>query len=54
MQYNFYLIFFSTHAGEWPHSCLLFDTSSISQGIFIGGATLIAPGVIITAAHKVE
>jgi len=44
----------NTHAGEWPHSCLLLDTSKNKQGDFVGGATLIAPGVIITAAHKVE
>ena len=29
-------------------------TSNVLDEIFIGGATLIAPGVIITAAHKLE
>ena len=28
--------------------------SKVLEEVFIGGATLIAPGVIITAAHKVE
>ena len=50
-----FLLISSTQHGEWPHACLLFDTSSeVSGGLFIGGASLIAPGVIITAAHKVE
>ena len=48
------LILSSTQHGEWPHACLLFDTSEVAGGLFIGGASLIAPGVIITAAHKVE
>jgi len=30
------------------------DTSSIKQGLFVGGASIISPGVILTAAHKVE
>ena len=54
MQWSNLDSFFSTHFGEWPHSCLLLDTSKNKQGDFVGGATLIAPGVIITAAHKVE
>ena len=49
-----FLLISSTQHGEWPHACLLFDTSEVAGGLFIGGASLIAPGVIITAAHKVE
>ena len=49
-----FLIISSTQHGEWPHACLIMDTSIISTGQFIGGASLISPGVIITAAHKVE
>ena len=37
-----------TFFGEWPHVCIL-----QSNGIYIGGASLIAPGVILTAAHLV-
>ena len=50
-----FLLKSSTQHGEWPHACLLFDMSpTVPGGLFIGGASLIAPGVIITAAHKVE
>ena len=41
---------FTTHFGEWPHHCMIFDAKST---LLKGGASLIAPGVILTAAHKV-
>ena len=39
----------STQEGEWPHACLIFN-----EGATIGGASLIAPGVLLTAAHLLE
>merc|ERR1712156_811651 len=39
----------STQEGEWPHACLIFN-----EGAAIGGASLIAPGVLLTAAHLLE
>ena len=44
-----------TEFGEWPHVCLLFKTNRERTGFetFIGGASLIAPGVLVTAAHNV-
>jgi len=44
----------STQHGEWPHACLILDTSTNKEGKFVGGASIISPGVILTAAHKVE
>ena len=45
----------TTKAGEWPFACLLkqkdFDGSRAKT---LGGATLIAPGILVTAAHKLE
>ena len=37
----------SSQEGEWPHMCLIFENGNI-----IGGASLIAPKVLVTAAHK--
>ena len=47
---------FSTNFGEWPYSCFLYDPTKDenSSDWYIGGATLIAPGVVLTTAHKVE
>ena len=39
----------STQEGEWPHACLVFN-----EGATIGGASLIAPGVLLAAAHLLE
>ena len=39
----------SSQEGEWPHACLIFH-----KGTFIGGASLIAPKVLVTAAHKLQ
>jgi hypothetical protein len=44
----------ATQFGEWPHACILYKVDSKKDDLFIGGASLIAPGVVITAAHKVE
>ena len=48
----------STFFGEWPFACFLYEPSNDAKkhgiGNFIGGATLLAPGVVITGASKVE
>ena len=49
-----FVLISSTQHGEWPHACLILDTSTIKIGKFVGGASIIAPGVILTSAHKVE
>ena len=38
----------STQIGEWPHSCILYKNNE-----FIGGASILAPGVAVTTASKV-
>ena len=43
----------STQEGEWPHTCLMYRFKE-GRPEFFGGASLIAPGVLITAAHKVQ
>ena len=45
---------FASQFGEWPHVCLLLKLNNNQRHEFLGGASLIAPGVAITAAHKVE
>ena len=48
---------FQTTFGEWPHVCSLYtklETRSGDTVEFVGGASLIAPGIVITAAHKIE
>ena len=42
---------FATQFGEWVHVCSINELGSEK---LLGGASIIAPGVIITAAHKVE
>ena len=44
---------FATQFGEWPHACLLYKINRFDNYEFIGGASLISPGVILTAAHKI-
>ena len=41
----------SSQEGEWPHACLMFHMSKGSPEYF-AMATLIAPGVLVTAAHE--
>jgi len=49
--------------GEWPHMCAILKKVPTGKGgyggevitkVFVGGASLIEPGVILTAAHKVN
>jgi len=44
----------STQFGEWPHMCAILKISQV-QGrevnLYVGGASLIAPGILLTAAH---
>ena len=44
----------TTQFGEWPHACILYKkTPGKRDSIeFLGGASLIAPGIVITATHK--
>ena len=58
----------TTQFGEWPSMCLMLrsgfssidqrnsgtSTTQRFQESFLGGASLIAPGIAITAAHKIE
>ena len=43
-----------TQEGEWPHICIMYNVNIKNDYSYIGGATLIAPGVLVTAAHEVE
>ena len=43
----------STQEGEWPHTCLMYQMDG-GKPEYFGGATLIAAGVLVTAAHEVE
>jgi len=45
---------FATQFGEWPHVCILMKIVTGGEDEFIGGASLIASGIVITAAHKVN
>ena len=44
----------STQEGEWPHTCLMYRLNNDQRLEYFAGASLIAPGVLITAAHEVE
>jgi len=39
----------SSQEGEWPHACLIFHKNKV-----VGGASLITPKVLVTAAHILE
>ena len=41
----------SSTFGEWPHTCLIFKKGTRKQ---IGGASMLTPKSVITAAHKLE
>ncbi len=43
---------FATQFGEWPHACLLIENED-GTDFMVGGASLIARGIVLTAAHKV-
>ena len=45
---------FSTQFGEWPHVCMIMKRNTAGIDAFLGGASLIAPGIVVTAAHKVK
>ena len=44
----------ATQFGEWPHACILYRKKSGPQDSleFLGGASLIAPGIVVTTTHK--
>ena len=44
----------ATQFGEWPHACILYRKKSGPQFSleFLGGASLIAPGIVVTTTHK--
>jgi len=45
----------ATQFGEWPHACILYRkiTGGRDDREFLGGASIITPGIVITATHKV-
>ena len=45
----------ATQFGEWPHACVLYEKTPKGRDFatFLGGASLIAPGIVVTATHKV-
>ena len=46
----------ATQFGEWPHACILYKKAQggRDEKEYLGGASLIAPGIVVTVAHKVE
>ena len=48
----------ATQFAEWPHVCILYEVTYKGRDgeelKFLGGASLITPGIVITAAHKVQ
>ena len=43
----------TSQPGEWPHTCLVLKNDNF-QTFLLGGATLIAPKTVVTAAHIVR
>merc|ERR1712018_942352 len=46
-----------TQFGEWPHMCAVLKLSQVGGrqvNLYVGGASLIAPGILLTAAHVVN
>ena len=46
-----------TQFGEWPHMCAILQLSQVGGrevNLYVGGASLIAPGILLTAAHVVK
>ena len=54
----------STQFGEWPNMCAVtrelpgendgYGGQTKARQLYVGGASLVAPGVVITAAHRVQ
>ena len=42
----------TTKSGEWPFTCLIYQLGD--QQKFLGGASLLAPGILLTAAHNLQ
>ena len=43
----------ATQQSEWPHACILYEKKSDGEH-FLGGGSLIAPGIVVTASHKIK
>ena len=43
----------TTQFGEWPHMCAVLEVKG-DQNLYVGGASLIDAGIVLTAAHKVQ
>jgi len=49
--------FGTTQFGEWPHMCAILKKGEVSGkevNFYVGGASLIHPGIVLTAAHIVD
>jgi len=47
----------STQFGEWPHMCAILNKSQVGGrevNLYVCGASLIAPGIVLTGAHCVN
>ena len=47
----------SAQFGEWPHMCAIIHLSKVEgekSKVYKGGASLIAPGIVFTAAHIIK
>ena len=46
-----------TQYGEWPHMCAVLKSAEVSGekvNLYVCGASLIAPGIVLTGAHCVQ
>ena len=45
----------TSQPGEWPHTCVVLENNKEDWSLnLLGGASLIAPKIIVTAAHILE
>ena len=45
----------TSQPGEWPHTCVVLEKNNEDLSLnLLGGASLIAPKVVVTAAHILE